>query len=222
MSGYTLLSKTRSHKRGGGVGLYISDRLNYETRDDLIAVTEECPFEWLFIEAEVDNNAIVMIGIVYKPPDTNVNIFNENFNDLLISNERKKCIIMAAFNIDLLKIDTDGQTTDFIHGMFASAFYPTISRPTIVTQQTATLIDTTITNMHEYPVTSGMLYNDISDHFPVFNFYSMERSKREKYTTVYRQKASSENINKLNIKYNISTGMRCIQTMILALLATPS
>ena len=49
MSGYTLLSKTRSHKRGGGVGLYISDRLNYKTRDDLIAVTEECPFEWLFI-----------------------------------------------------------------------------------------------------------------------------------------------------------------------------
>ena len=54
--------------------------------------------------------------------------------------------------------------------------------------------------MHEYPVTSGILYNDISDPFPVFNFYSMERSKREKYTTVYRRKASSENINKLNIK----------------------
>ena len=59
MSGYTLLSKTRSHKRGGGVGLYISDRLKYKTRADLIAVTEECPFEWLFIEAEVDKNAIV-------------------------------------------------------------------------------------------------------------------------------------------------------------------
>ena len=28
----------------------------------------------------------------------------------------------------------------------------------------------------------------------------MERSKLEKYTTVYRRKASSENINKLNIK----------------------
>ena len=27
ISGYTLLSKTRSHKRSGGVGLYISDRL---------------------------------------------------------------------------------------------------------------------------------------------------------------------------------------------------
>ena len=88
----------------------------------------------------------------------------------------------------------------FIHGMFASAFYPTISRPTRVTQQTATLIDNIITNMHEYPVKSGILYNDISDHFPVFNIYSMERSKREKYTTVYRRKASSDNINKLNIK----------------------
>ena len=201
MSGYTLLSKTRSHKRGGGVGLYISDRLNYKTRDNLIAVTEECPFEWLFIEAEVDKKVFV-IGTVYKPPDTNVHIFNEHFNDLLrrISKERKKCIIMADFNIDLLKIYTNGQTTDFIHGMFASAFYPTISRPTRVTQQTATLIDNIITNMHEYPVTSGILYNDISDHFPVFNFYSMERSKGEKYTTVYRRKTSSENINKLNIK----------------------
>ena len=181
--------------------MYISDRLNYKTRDDLIAVTEECPFEWLFIEAEVDKKVFV-IGTVYKPPDTNVHIFNEHFNDLLrkISNERKKCIIMADFNIDLLKIDTNGQTTDFIHGMFASAFYPTISRPTRVTQQTATLIDNIITNMHEYPVTSGILYNDISDHFPVFNFYSMERSKGGKYTTVYRRKTSSENINKLNIK----------------------
>ena len=54
--------------------------------------------------------------------------------------------------------------------------------------------------MHEYPVTSGILYNDISDHFPVFNFYSMERSKRGKYTTLYRRKASSENVDKLNIK----------------------
>ena len=53
--------------------------------------------------------------------------------------------------------------------------------------------------MHEYPATSGICCNDISDHFPVFNFNSMERSKREKYTTVYRRKASSENINKLNI-----------------------
>ena len=61
---------------------------------------------------------------------------------------------MAAFNIDLFKIDTNGQTTDFINGMFASAFYPTISRPTRVTQQTATIIDNIIANMHEYPVTS--------------------------------------------------------------------
>ena len=62
------------HTRCTGVGLYISDRLKYKTRDDLIAVTEECPFECLFIEAEVDKNAIV-IGTVYKPPDTNVNTF---------------------------------------------------------------------------------------------------------------------------------------------------
>ena len=41
MSGYTLFSKTRPCKIGGGVGLYISDKLNYKTRYDLISVTEE-------------------------------------------------------------------------------------------------------------------------------------------------------------------------------------
>ena len=75
----------------------------------------------------------------------------DHFNDLLRNflNERKKCIIMADFHIDLLKIDTHGQTTDYIHIMFASVFYPTISRPERVTQQTATLKDNIITNMHE-------------------------------------------------------------------------
>ena len=48
--------------------------------------------------SEADKKTIV-IGTVYKPPDINVNLFN----DLLRknSNERKKCIIMADFNIDL-------------------------------------------------------------------------------------------------------------------------
>ena len=85
---------------------------------------------------------------------------------------------MADFNINLLKSDTNHQTTDFIHNMFVNAFYPTISKPTRVTKQTATLIDNIITNIHEYSIKSGILYNDISDHFPIFAFYEL-RVKRE-------------------------------------------
>ena len=77
---------------------------------------------------------------------------------------------MADFNIDLLRSDTNHQTTYFIHNMFANAFYPTISKPTRVTKQRATLIDNIITNIHEYSIKSGILYNDISDHFPIFTY----------------------------------------------------
>ena len=103
------------------------------------------------------------IGVIYKPPDTCISTFHIQFNDLLIriSNERKKCILMADCNIDLLRSDTNHQTTYFIHNMFANAFYPTIGKPTRVTKQTATLIDNIITNIHEYSIKSGILYNDI-------------------------------------------------------------
>ena len=69
--------------------------------------------------------------------------------------------------------DKNLQTTDFIRNMFANAFYPTISKPTRVTKQTATLIDNIITNIHEYSIKSGILYNDISDRFPIFTFYEI-------------------------------------------------
>ena len=80
---------------------------------------------------------------------------------------------MADFNIDLLRSDTNHQTTGFIRDMFVNAFYPTISKPTKVTKQTTSLIDNIITNIHEYSIKSSILYNDISDHFPIFTFYEL-------------------------------------------------
>ena len=151
--------------------MYIANRLKFKERNDINTNSENCLYESLFVE----------VGVIYKPPDTCINTFNIQFNDLLrrILNERKKCILMADFNINLLKSDTNHQTTDFIHNIFANAFYPTISKPTRVTQQTATLIDNIITNIHEYSIQSGILYNDISDHFPIFTFYELGGKKRK-------------------------------------------
>ena len=65
-----------------------------------------------------------------------MNILNVHFNDLLrtSTNERKKCILMADFNIDLLTNDTNNLTADFVHNMFANMFYPIISKPTRIAQ----------------------------------------------------------------------------------------
>ena len=134
---------------------------------------------------------------------TNINNFNVHFNDLLrtISNERKKCILMADFNIYLLTNVTNNLTADFVHNMFANMFYQTISKPTRIAQQSAALIDNIITNIHEYPINSGILYDDISDHFPIFNFYNNYRlNKLPKNKYIFKRASSVNNISKLNAK----------------------
>ena len=83
----------------------------------------------------------VIIGVIYKPPESNTDIFVAHFSDLMgkFSKERKQCILMGDFNLDLNKIDTHNQTKDFIHSLYTNAFYPTISKPTRVTDHSATL-----------------------------------------------------------------------------------
>ena len=74
------------------------------------------------------------------------------------------------------------QTADFIHNMFRPhMFCPTISKPTRITNYSATLIDNIITNIHEYPIKSGILYNHIADHFPIFNIYKLGWQNTKKY-----------------------------------------
>ena len=79
-------------------------------------------------------------------------------------------------------------------------FYPTISKPTRIAQQSATLIDNIITNIHEYPIKSGILYDDISDHFPIFNFYNIGLTYYPKNKYIFKRANNANNIAKLNAK----------------------
>ena len=58
-------------------------------------------------------------------------------------------------------------------------FFPLIDKQTRVTCKTATLIDNIITNTFDYPVNSGILYSDISDHFPVFHITTSNSFKHK-------------------------------------------
>ena len=84
---------------GGGVGMFVSSGLNFKLRDDLHMNSASRGFESLFIEVKIQKNAVT-VGTIYKPPDTSTVHFNVHVNDLFrtISQERKKCIIMADFN----------------------------------------------------------------------------------------------------------------------------
>ena len=61
----------------------------------------------------------------------------------------KKYILVGDFNIDLLKYDTHGGSSDFLDAMYANFLLPYISVPSRVTPHSKTLIDNIFSNMIE-------------------------------------------------------------------------
>ena len=115
----------------------------------------------------------IIIGIIYRPPNTDPVAFNESFQEILtkIDRENRICYLLGDFNLDLFKADHHGPTSDFLNSLFSHSHWPLITRPTRVEGSSSTLIDNIITNNIERKpqFLNGILLNDISDHYPVFH-----------------------------------------------------
>ena len=85
-----------------------------------------------------------------------------------VSNPYKSMFLCGDFNLDLLKYNNNLPTKRFIDMMFSLGMFPLISKPSRITDVSATLIDNIFTNELTCTTTSGLLINDISDHLPVF------------------------------------------------------
>ena len=71
---YNFLHKPRVNRIGGGVGIYIGEHLNYKERPDLAFYDNEYA-ESLFVEINRLNEKNVIVGVVYRPPDSKLNEF---------------------------------------------------------------------------------------------------------------------------------------------------
>ena len=80
--------------------------------------------------------------------------------------EKKQCILMGDFNVDLLKSDSDNACSNFYNSLSSHFFTPYILQPTRLRSQT--LIDNIFFNSLEYYSTSGNLLYEISDHLIQF------------------------------------------------------
>ena len=168
ISGYRHVGLTRAMGRGGGVSLYIAEKIACTELCELDIVDDhiECVFAKLHL-----NGQTYIVGVVYRPPNSNIVDFNNTMHSILEKVTRYPCYIMGDFNLDLLKHDKHPPTEKFLDIMHANSFIPIINRPTRVTRDTCTLIDNIYTNNYNIKNDnySGLLTTDISDHFPVFH-----------------------------------------------------
>ena len=80
IEGFDHINNVRSNKTGGGVSIFIASHINYKKLPDYSIINEH--IECMFIEVDIDGSNS-NIGIVYRPPNSDVNAFTSAFNDLL-------------------------------------------------------------------------------------------------------------------------------------------
>ena len=106
---------------------------------------------------------------MYCPPNTDPTNFRIAINTISSTSlkERKEIILGMDHNLDLLKSGIHKQTQLFLADLLEKNIYPTITRPTRICQNTATLIDNAFVskNLHTY-FESLIILDYISDHLP--------------------------------------------------------
>ena len=160
--GYTFINRNRRKGKSGGVGMYISDTLKWERRDDL----EDPLLEATWIEIFQKSTKSFLLGTMYRPPAGSKYLLNK-FNTLLdhmlsvINVESKEILLLGDMNIDYLKKENNKPIKDIFQ------FYnlkQIITKPTRITSTSHTLIDCILTTNETNIISHDVIPTSIADH----------------------------------------------------------
>ena len=137
--GYNLFTNSRNI-HGGGVALYISSDYDLMVQNHL--TISDSFIESLGVEASIVSKKYLFLCI-YRPPRGNFGEFIPAMNDILSSVHEKNyqgVYVLGDFNLNLLRVN-DNNLFDYVNLMFSFSLFPLITKPTRVTDVSATLID---------------------------------------------------------------------------------
>ena len=124
--------------------------------------------EHCIVELKTDRKNILLIS-AYRPPNTNGKIFLGEYKRLLDSLKKQKnheIIIGLDHNLDLLKSHLNSTTNDFLEINLDRELLPCISKPTRITNKSASLIDNILISRGlQRDFDSFIITEDLSDHF---------------------------------------------------------
>ena len=137
-------------------------RSDLDISDDGI---ESC---WIELARTAKKNNV--IGCVYRHPKGNRDLFHSCLKKQLeqLNTKGHEVLVLGDLDENLLKYNEDKQTSEYLDMLLSLGFMPIITKPTRITDHTATLIDHIYTNTPEKLIKSGLCLADISDHLPVF------------------------------------------------------
>ena len=104
--------------KGHGVSIYIQN--TYDSRLLTKYTSIKGYLECIFTEVSYSNKSVI-IGTIYRPPNSNVNSFIKEYFEMItcIKSEFKKPIyMMGDYNLDLLKYDESKYVCEFLDMFF--------------------------------------------------------------------------------------------------------
>ncbi len=168
-----IVFRTRDGMRGGGVGIYVRNGLNYKERKDLDDYKQKT-FENIVLEVQYPSKSI-LISNIYRsptpPPNTSPSDHLENFTETLdshlskLSDLNKPSYIFLDANINLLRLKENIGCTDYMDTLITNGFVQLISKATRIQNDKTSLIDHILTNTNQCKYNAGTIIEDLSDHF---------------------------------------------------------
>jgi hypothetical protein len=168
----------RNNVQGGGVGIYVKLGLTFNLKPQLSIFVDRV-FESIFIEVQPASSPKFFVGSVYRPSNNPLLTATEQFaqfSDLFsnlcneLSSLSNNSYICGDTNLDVLQYGSNTNTTDYVNLLFSYGFIQTITNPTRISNNSATLIDHVLTNSTSSLLESVIITTKISDHFPIIHF----------------------------------------------------
>ena len=142
--GYTLLANNQEKSKGSDTAILIKNNISYTRRSDLEEF-HEGHLETTYFEIQTKNQKKIVIGSLYRPPNTSTDHLHNHLSETIpkVKSEKKdkQLILGMDHNLNLLKSNSHTLTQKFLDIIISNGLLPTITQPTRITQQTATLID---------------------------------------------------------------------------------
>jgi len=198
-----LIFTNRCKGRGGGVGFYIRDGLNYTLKDNLSPFKDKI-FESITLDISYphnNNTKHFLATSIYRSPTPIANMtitdqmdeFNDKLDNLMtdINNMNMDSYILTDSNINLLNTNTDHLTMTYMTTITNCGFVVTNHKSTRMQGASSSLIDHILTNCKTNLITSGSIIEDISDHLVSFIQPNLRKHKTKPLNVKRRQYTST-------------------------------
>jgi Reverse transcriptase (RNA-dependent DNA polymerase) len=205
-----IVYKNRTNGRGGGIGFYVKNGLNFKIVEPPFNSFVSKIFESLTLEITDNSSGTCkqyIVSNIYRSPTLANNYtiaeqldeFFVKFDHLLafLNTYSKKSYVFLDSNINMLDIVNNQFAVTYLNAISNNGFLLTNLKASRMRSNCNSLIDHILTNDKSLKLCSGSVIDDISDHWITFLQPHVSKSAKQKSKNVKKRLVTTENLTNL-------------------------